>query len=73
MVKQETLDQSIPTVAVIQLKRGAMKDEIVLPGNIQAFVDAPIYARTSGYLKKWETDIGTAVKTGQLMAEIRIP
>ncbi len=73
VVKQETLDQSIPTVAVIQLKRGAMKDEIVLPGNIQAFVDAPIYARTSGYLKKWETDIGTRVKTGQLMAEIESP
>jgi RND family efflux transporter MFP subunit len=73
VVKQETLDQSIPTVAVIHLKHGGMKDEIVLPGNIQAFVDAPIYARTSGYLSKWYTDIGTRVKAGQLIAEIDSP
>jgi len=73
VVRQETLDQSIPTVLVMHPKRGAMKDEIVLPGNIMAFVDAPIYARTSGYLKKWHTDIGTRVKTGQLMAEIESP
>jgi RND family efflux transporter MFP subunit len=73
VVKQETLDQSVPTVAVMHPKRGAMKDEIVLPGNIQAFVDAPIYARTSGYLSKWYTDIGTRVKVGQLIAEIESP
>jgi RND family efflux transporter MFP subunit len=73
VVKQETLDQSIPTVAVAHLRRGGMKDEIVLPGSIQAFVDAPIYARTSGYLKKWYTDIGTRVKAGQLIAEIDSP
>lgn len=73
IVKQETIDQSIPTVAVIKPKRGALKDEIVLPGNIQAFVDAPIYARTSGYLKKWYFDIGTRVKTGQLLADIESP
>src|SRR5579859_1776004 len=64
VVKQETLEQAVPTVLVIHPKRGSMKDEIVLPGNIQAFVDAPIYARTSGYLKAWHTDIGTRVKTG---------
>lgn len=73
VVRQETLDQSIPTVGVIHPKRGSMKDEIVLPGNIQAFVDAPIYARTSGYLKSWKSDIGTRVKTGDLMAEIESP
>jgi RND family efflux transporter MFP subunit len=73
IVKQETIDQSIPTVGVMHPKHGAMKDEIVLPGNIQAFVDAPIYARTSGYLKKWYFDIGTRVKTGQLLAEIESP
>lgn len=73
IVKQETLDLATPTVATIHPKRGALKDEIVLPGNIQAFVDSPIYARTSGYLKKWYTDIGTRVKAGQLMAEIDSP
>jgi RND family efflux transporter MFP subunit len=73
LVKQETLEQAVPSVAVIHAKRGAMSDEIVLPGNIQAFTDAPIYARTSGYLKKWYADIGTHVKTGELIAEIESP
>jgi len=73
IVKQETLEQAVPSVAVIHAKKGAMKDEIVLPGNIQAFVDSPIYARTSGYLKKWYSDIGTRVKAGQLLAEIESP
>src|SRR5271154_2682173 len=73
IVRQETLDQAVPTVSVIHPKRGAMKDEIVLPGNILAFVDSPIYARTNGYLKKWYTDIGTRVKTGELLAEIDSP
>jgi RND family efflux transporter MFP subunit len=44
-----------------------------LPGNIQAFVDAPIYARTNGYLKRWYFDIGSHVKQGQLLAEIESP
>ncbi len=73
IVKKETLDLAVPSVAVIQPKRGAMKDEIELPGNIVAFTDAPIYARTSGYLKKWYADIGTHVKAGQLIAEIESP
>ena len=42
----------------------APQTEIVLPGNIQAFIDSPIYARTNGYLKKWYADIGTHVKAG---------
>ena len=45
----------------------------MLPGNIQAFVDAPIYARTNGYLKRWYFDIGSHVKQGQLLAEIESP
>jgi RND family efflux transporter MFP subunit len=73
VVKQETLDLAVPSVAVIHPKRGAMKDEIVLPGSIMAFTEAPVYARTSGYLKKWYMDIGTHVKTGQLIAEIESP
>ena len=52
---------------------GAEQQELVLPGNIQAFIDAPIYARTNGYLKKWYVDIGTKVKEGQLLAEIETP
>src|ERR1700684_2974407 len=72
-VKQETVDMSVPTVSVVHPKRGALKDEIVLPGNIQAFTVSPIYARTSGYLKKWYIDIGGHVKPGQLLAEIDSP
>jgi RND family efflux transporter MFP subunit len=73
IVRQETMDLAIPTVAAIHPKRGALQDEIVLPGNIQAFVNSPIYARTNGYLKKWYSDIGTRVKTGDLLAEIESP
>ena len=54
-------------------KLGAPQAEIVLPGNMQAFTDAPIYARTNGYLKKWYVDIGAHVKAGQLLAEIETP
>jgi RND family efflux transporter MFP subunit len=73
IVKQETLDLAIPSVVTIHPKRGAAKDEVVLPGNMMAFVDSPIYARTSGYLKKWHADIGQHVKAGQLLAEIESP
>ena len=69
----ETNQLAAPTVLVIQPKRGAPSQEIVLPGNIQAFVDAPIYARTNGYLKRWYFDIGSHVKQGQLLAEIESP
>lgn len=72
-VKQETLDLSIPTVAVIHPKPGAPKDEVVLPGSIQAFTDAPIYARSNGYVRKWYFDIGARVKAGQVLAEIDTP
>src|ERR1700733_13462134 len=47
--------------------------QLVLPGTVQANIDAPIYARTSGYLKRWLVDIGTRVKAGQLLAEIDTP
>jgi RND family efflux transporter MFP subunit len=69
----ETNELAAPTVLVIQPKRGAPSQEIILPGNIQAFVDAPIYARTNGYLKRWYFDIGSHVKQGQLLAEIESP
>ena len=72
-VKQQTMDLAIPTVSVALPKRGAMKDEVVLPGNIQAYTDSPIYARASGYLKQWHVDIGTRVKAGQVLAELDAP
>ncbi len=69
----ETSQLAAPTVTVVQPQRGAPTSEIVLPGNIQAFVDAPIYARTNGYLKRWYFDIGSPVEQGQLLAEIESP
>jgi RND family efflux transporter MFP subunit len=72
-LRKETDKSAVPTVDVIQPKQGAPHQEIVLPGNIQAFTDAPIYARTNGYLKKWYVDIGARVKAGQLLAEIDTP
>ena len=68
-----TEQAAIPTVDVVYPKADASTAEIVLPGNTQAFTNAPIYARTSGYLKRWYFDIGAHVKKGQLLAEIESP
>ena len=73
VVTQETRDMAVPAVAVVTPTRGAPQQEIVLPGTIQAFTDAPIYARTNGYLKRWHVDIGARVQAGQLLAEIDTP
>ena len=52
-VARETRESSVPIVTVIAPARGTTEDEIVLPGTMQAFADAPIYARVNGYLKRW--------------------
>ena len=72
-LKKETQGLNVPTVSVIKPKARDGAQELVLPGNIQAFMDAPIYARTNGYLKRWHADIGTHVKAGQLLVEIDTP
>jgi RND family efflux transporter MFP subunit len=72
-LKQATAAAAIATVNVVYPQAGAPTDEIVLPGNTQAFTDAPIFARTNGYVKSWHADIGTHVKKGQLLAEIETP
>ena len=68
-----TEQSAIPVVNVVYPQAAAPTQEIVLPGNMQAFTDSPIYARTSGYLKRWLVDIGTPVKAGQLLAQIESP
>ncbi len=70
---RETRQMAVPTLTVIRPREGSAREEIVLPGNVQAFIDAPIYARTNGYLRRWYFDIGSRVKTGQLLAEIDTP
>jgi RND family efflux transporter MFP subunit len=72
-LRKETNDLAVPSVSVVHPKLGAPLSEITLPGNIQAFTDSPIYARTNGYLKKWYVDIGARVKAGQLLADIETP
>src|SRR5579862_1133229 len=72
-VTKETHENAAPTVAVVSPERGVTQDEISLPGSIQAFTEAPIYARTNGYLRRWTADIGTHVRAGQLLAEIDTP
>jgi len=72
-LRKETSDLAIPVVSVVQPKRSGSAQELVLPANVQAYADAPIYARTNGYLKRWYADIGTHVKTGQLLADIDTP
>jgi RND family efflux transporter MFP subunit len=72
-LKQATAAAAIATVNVVYPQAGAATAEIVLPGNTQAFTDAPIFARTNGYVKSWHVDIGARVKKGQLLAEIETP
>ncbi len=70
---KETERDSVPTVTTVVANRTDMGENLVLPGTVLAFAEAPIYARTSGYLKAWYTDIGTQVKNGQLLAEVESP
>jgi RND family efflux transporter MFP subunit len=70
----KTTDElAAPSVVVNPPKPGQPLQELVLPGNVTSYTDAPIYARTSGYLTKWYYDIGAKVKKGALLAEIASP
>jgi RND family efflux transporter MFP subunit len=72
-LNRTTKEAAIPDVVVIKAPRAPVTEDIALPGNVQAWHESPIYARTSGYLKDWKTDIGAQVKTGDLIAEIETP
>ena len=65
--------QAVPTVQIIKLKSPKAGSTLTLPGDVQAFTSAPIYAQVSGYVKKWYFDIGAPVKKGQLLAELDTP
>jgi RND family efflux transporter MFP subunit len=73
VLEKETAASAIPSVNIVYPTPSTLASEIALPGNTQAFTDAPIYSRTSGYLKSWYFDIGAHVKKGQLMATIETP
>jgi len=72
-VARVTEDAALPTVAAMEAQPGPAEEDVVLPGTVQATIDTPIYARTSGYVKRWYTDIGAKVKAGDLLAEIDTP
>ncbi len=72
-LRQKTEVAAVLNVAVVHPVVTSTSPEIALPGNAQAYVDTPIYARTNGYLRKWYFDIGAHVKKGQLMATIETP
>jgi membrane fusion protein (multidrug efflux system) len=72
-LREWTEAQAIPTVAVDTPSAKLLKPYLDLPGRLEAFSRAPIYARVSGYLKEWKVDIGANVKTGQMLAEIEAP
>jgi RND family efflux transporter MFP subunit len=69
----ETNTLAAPDVLLSKAKSGSPNSEIVLPGNVLAYEDAPIYARTNGYLSHWYFDIGAHVRKGQLLAVISSP
>ena len=75
---ERTLERRVAETAamIVTTQRPSVQsgsEILTLPGDVQAYVDAPIYARTSGYLKSWQVDIGARVKKGQLLAEIDAP
>ena len=72
-LKEWTDDQAAPTVAVITPDAKVLNNNLDLPGRLEAYSRAPIFARVNGYLKNWSVDIGAKVKAGQVIAEIEAP
>jgi RND family efflux transporter MFP subunit len=72
-LKTWTQEQAVPTVTVVAPELGKTGPVLDLPGQLQAYTRAPIYAQVSGYLKAWKTDIGAPVKAGELLGEISTP
>jgi membrane fusion protein, multidrug efflux system len=70
---KETEAVSVPTVAVVHPLAEPGNDELVLPGNLQAFIESPIFARTNGYLLRWYKDMGSKIQKGELLAAIDTP
>jgi RND family efflux transporter MFP subunit len=72
-LRQRAAVESTLAVATVRPTHSEEGEKLVLPGTVQAYIESPIYARTSGYLKSWYTDIGSTVRKGQLLAEIDTP
>jgi RND family efflux transporter MFP subunit len=72
-VREVTLAQAVPTVSVVTPSSAENLASLDLPGRLEAFIQAPIYARVPGYLKSWKHDIGSKVKAGDVLGEIDTP
>jgi RND family efflux transporter MFP subunit len=72
-LQEWTEKQAVPVVAVARPDTSGKQTTFSLPGRLEAYIQAQIYARVTGYVKKWDADIGTPVKNGQLLAEIDAP
>jgi RND family efflux transporter MFP subunit len=72
-LKEWTDNQAVPSVAVVLPDPKPLQATIDLPGRLEAYNRAPIFARVSGYLKYWNADIGAKVKAGDVIAEIEAP
>jgi RND family efflux transporter MFP subunit len=73
VVKQWTMAQAVPAVSFVKPQPDGASSRLILPGDVQAWFDAPIYARVNGFLKNWYFDFGAHVKEGQVLAEIEAP
>ncbi|HEY1731513.1 MAG TPA: efflux RND transporter periplasmic adaptor subunit [Terriglobales bacterium] len=73
VLAETTVQDAVPSVAVVHPIEEKPDEELVLPGTLQAYVESPIYARTNGYLLRWYKDIGSHVKQGELLADIDTP
>lgn len=70
---KETEEIAVPTVEVVHPSSEPPQSELELPSTLQAYIEAPIYARTTGYLRRWYKDIGSKVNKGELLADIETP
>ena len=68
-----TAKQAVPTVSLVQAKRGPMNEDLTLPGSLSAYSTGSLYARASGYVTAWHKDIGARVKKDEVLAEISAP
>ncbi|HWX53828.1 MAG TPA: efflux RND transporter periplasmic adaptor subunit [Verrucomicrobiae bacterium] len=73
VLAKETEKLAIPTVSVVKASAEPSSDELMLPAQLQAYVESPIYSRTNGYLLRWYKDIGSQVRKGELLADIDTP
>jgi RND family efflux transporter MFP subunit len=73
LLREQTLENAVPTVAVVSPKPVPATETITLPGNVVGWYEAPLYARVTGYVKMWYKDYGDQVKNGDILAEISAP